>query len=177
MVNCWHSLRIEHDVKGISAPMAVYFPPALFLIAVACALLGVDPPGATSDPGLDESLLLWTIYLSFGWAGIGAGISHTLFARQTAAGIGWQTGDFQYEVGFADLARGLGAIYAVHSASQDAWVAISIVAGGFMVLAGLNHIRGMAKAGNFAPGNSLIVLANFGAPIVALAALVSVGAV
>jgi hypothetical protein len=157
--------------------MAVYFPPALFIAAVVCALLGADPPGAGPDPGLDESLLLWTIYLSFGWAGIGGGLSHTVLARKTAAGIGWQTNDFQYEVGFAGFARGLGAIYAVHSGSDDAWVAISIVAGVFAVLAGVNHIRGMARERNFAPGNSLILLANFGAPIVALVTLLSIGAI
>ena len=57
-----------------------------------------------------------------------------------ARSIGWTTNDFQYEAGFADLARGLAAIYAVHSATEDAWVAVAIAGGVFMALAGLNHV-------------------------------------
>jgi hypothetical protein len=152
-------------------------PPALFVVAIVLSVLGVDPPGAGLDPAFDETLLLWTLYWSFGWSGIGAGISHTFFAKGAARSIGWTTNDFQYEVGFADLARGLAAIYAVHSATEDAWVAVAIAGGVFMTLAGLNHIKGMVRDGNFAPGNSLILLADFGPPIVALVTLRSIAAI
>ena len=157
--------------------MAVYFPPALFVIAIVSALLGVDPPGGGANPGLDERLLLWTIYLSFGWSGIGAGLSHTVFARSTARGIGWETNGFQYEIGFADFATGLGALYAVHSGSAGALVAISIAAGVFRILAGINHIRGIVKDHNLAPGNSLILLVNFGPAIIVAATLFSTGVI
>jgi hypothetical protein len=151
------------------------FPPGLFVAACVLGFLGVDPPGSSTDPGLDEALLLWTLYLSVGWAGIGAGISHTVFARSTARSIGWQTNGFQYEIGFADFATGVAAIYAVHSGTADAWAAVAIAGGLFRVLAGLNHIRGIVKDRNYAPGNSLILIANFGPPIVLLVTLLSTG--
>ena len=47
------------------------------------------------------------------------GVFHTPFAKETAKAIGWETNGFQYEVGFANLAIGLGAIYAVHSGTPD----------------------------------------------------------
>lgn len=157
--------------------MVAYFTPILFLLAIVNSLLGVDPPGSGADPSFSETLLLWTLYLSFGWAGIGAGISHTIFARKTAKAIGWETNGFQYEVGFSDFSRGVAAIYAVHSASEGAWIAVTIAGGLFAVLAGVNHIRGIVKEKNFAPGNTVILLSNFGPPIVALITLSSVGAI
>lgn len=157
--------------------MAGFITPVLFVIAVVCAILGVDPPGSSENPGFDETLLLWTLYLSFGWAGIGAGFAHTIFAKGTAKAIGWETNNFQYEVGFADFSRGLAAIYAVHAASEKAWVAVGIAGGVFAVLAGINHARGMIQDGNFAPGNSVILLSNFGPPIVVLITLLSIGAI
>ncbi|WP_138757430.1 DUF6790 family protein [Modestobacter altitudinis] len=155
--------------------MVSLFPPALFVLACVLGLLGVDPPGKATDPGLDDTLLLWTLYLSIGWAGIGAGLAHTAFARSTAASIGWESNGFQYEVGFADLATGVAAIYAVHAGSEDAWVAIAIAGGLFRVLAGVNHIRGIVKEKNYAPGNSLILVANFGPPVVLLVTLLATG--
>jgi hypothetical protein len=56
---------------------------------------------------------------------------HTVFARQTAASIGWKTNGFQYEVGFANLAVGLAAIYAGSSAQREAWIAASLAGGVF----------------------------------------------
>jgi hypothetical protein len=41
------------------------------------------------------------------------------------------------------------------------------------VLAGINHIRGIIRDKNYAPGNSLILIANFGPPIVMLITLLS----
>lgn len=157
--------------------MVSLIPPALFIVALVLAFLGVDPPGAGTNPDLDETLLLWTLYLSIGWTGIGAGIAHTFLAKSTAESIGWESNDFQYEVGFADFSMGLAAMYAVYVGSQEAWVAVSIVGGVFLTLAGINHIRGMIRDRNFAPGNSLILIADLGPPIVALVTLSSLGAI
>lgn len=161
------SLAIGRDVVSL-------LPPALFIVACILGFLGVDPPGST-DPRLDEALLLWTLYLSIGWSGIGAGLSHTVFARSTAQSIGWQTNDFQYEIGFADFATGVAAIYAVHAGSPTAWAAMAIAGGLFRVLAGVNHIRGIIREKNYAPGNSVILIANFGPAIVLLTTLLSTG--
>jgi hypothetical protein len=155
--------------------MVSLMPPALFVLACVLGFLGADPPGSSTNPGLDESLLLWTLYLSVGWAGVGAGLSHTVFAKSTAASIGWKTNDFQYEVGFADLATGVAAIYAVHAGSPTAWAAVAIAGGLFRLLAGVNHIRGIVRQKNYAPGNSVILIANFGPPLVFLITLLSTG--
>jgi hypothetical protein len=151
------------------------FPPALFVAACVCAFLGIDPPGGGPNPGLDETLLLWTLYLSVGWAGMGAGLAHTVLARHTSKSIGWQTNGFQYEIGFSDLATGVAAFWAVHQGTPDAWAAVAIASGLFRVLAGFNHIVGMVRDKNFAPGNSLILVANFGPPIVFAITLHSLG--
>jgi len=151
------------------------FPPALFVLACVLGFLGVDPPGPSDDPGLDEALLLWTLYLSIGWAGIGAGLAHTVFAERTAASIGWQTNGFQYEIGFADFATGVAAIYAVHAGSEDAWAAVAIAGGLFRVLAGANHVRGIVRERDLAPGNSLILVSDVGPPVVLLVTLLSTG--
>lgn len=157
--------------------MGALLPPGLFLLAVAFAILGLDPPGSSETPPFDETLLLWTLYFSFGWASVGASLFHTAFAKQTAAAIGWETNGFQYEVGFANLAIGLSAIYAVHSGTPDAWVAAGIAGGVFLALAAVNHVRGMVAERNFAPGNSVILVSDLGAPAVVLVTLISTGAI
>jgi hypothetical protein len=157
--------------------MGAFIPPAIFLIAVALALIGVEPPASSSEPPMDEALLLWTLYLSFGWGSVGGSVFHTLFARQTAKSIGWETNGFQYEVGFANLAIGLTSIYAVHSGTPDAWVAAGIAGGTFLVLAGLNHIREIFTDRNYAPGNTAILISDLGAPILVFATLLSTGAI
>ncbi|WP_116451644.1 DUF6790 family protein [Blastococcus litoris] len=155
--------------------MISLFPPALFVLACVLGFLGLDPPGSSTDPGLDESLLLWTLYLSVGWSGVGAGLSHTVFARRTAASIGWETNGFQFEVGFADFATGVAALYAVHAGSSGAWAAVAIAGGLFRLLAGANHVVGMVRDGNYAPGNSVILVADLGPPVVFLVTLLSTG--
>jgi uncharacterized protein DUF6790 len=160
-------------IPVIGRDVVALFPPALFIIACVLGLVGADPPGDSTGSGLAESLLLWTLYLSIGWAGVGAGLSHTVFAKSTAKSIGWETNNFQYEIGFADFSTGVAAIYAVHVGSPTAWAAVAIAGGLFRVLAGINHIRGIIRDKNYAPGNSLILIANFGPPIVMLITLLS----
>ncbi|UJA21554.1 hypothetical protein HJD18_15920 [Thermoleophilia bacterium SCSIO 60948] len=155
--------------------MIAFVPPVVFVVAVVLGLLQVEPPGPRVNPSVDEALLVWVTYLALGWNGVGGAISHTIFAKPTAASIGWPSGGFQYEVGFANLAFGAASIYAVHSGSNEALATAVIGASVFLVLAGINHVRGMARERNFAPGNSVILLSDFGAPAVAIVTLISTG--
>jgi len=157
--------------------MVALLPPVLFVVAVVSALAGMEPPGASDSPPLDERLLLWTLYLSFGWAAVGGSLAHTVFAKRTAKAIGWESNPFQYEVGFSGLARGLASIYAVHSGSEEAWVAVAIAGSIMLLFAGFLHISEMRKERNFNPGNTAILISDFGAPIVVIVTLISVGAV
>ena len=70
---------------------------------------------------------------------------------------------------------GVAAIYAVHAGSPQAWAAVAIAGGLFRALAGVNHLRGIIGKKNYAPGNSLILIANFGPPLVFLVTLPSTG--
>ena len=55
-----------------------------------------------------ERLLAWILLLPIGVTGLWAGVSHVFFPAVAAAHIGWQTSPFQFEVGMADFAIGVG---------------------------------------------------------------------
>jgi hypothetical protein len=104
---------------------------------------------------------------------LASGVMHTVFAKSTAKSIGWQTNGFQYEIGFVSLGLGLAGIIAANSA-EAAWLPIAVAQSVFLVLAGANHVREMVKVKNFAPGNTVILLYDFGLPISYLIALLSI---
>ncbi len=102
---------------------------------------------------------------------------HTVFAKQTAKSIGWETSGFQCEVGFANLAVGLAGIYAASCDASEAWVAASLAGGTFLLLAGLYHVVEIVRERNYAPGNTLILLSDFGVPISLFVLLISTDAI
>lgn len=152
-------------------------PTLVLLLAWAFAILDITPPGADSEVAFDETALRWVLYLALGWTGVVGGLMHTLFARGTARSIGWHTSGFQYEVGFANLGIGLGAIYAAAQDASEAWVAASIAGSVFLLLAAGNHIREMAAERNFAPGNTVILLSDLGTPVSLIALLIATNAI
>lgn len=125
----------------------------------------------------DENALRWMLFLGLGWTILGGAVTHTVFAKGTAKAIGWKTNDFQYEVGFASLGIGLAGIYAWRVSEPTAWVAASIAGGLFLFLAGLNHIREILVDRNYAPGNTFILISDFGVPISLLVLLISTSAI
>ncbi|WP_372447478.1 DUF6790 family protein [Pseudonocardia parietis] len=54
--------------------------------------------------------------------------------------LGWQTNGFQYEIGFASTAIGLGGIYASTQDAPAAWIVAAQAGGLFLLLAAVNHI-------------------------------------
>jgi hypothetical protein len=150
-------------------------PPAFLAISWFCALVGWDAPGTDGSTPFDEQALRWLLFLAVGCTGIGGAIPHTIFAKQTARSIGWQTNGFQYEVGFANLAIGAAGIYASLQDTSQAWVTASLAGGIFLLLAGAYHVVEIVRDRNFAPGNTVILISDFGIPISLLALLAATG--
>jgi len=153
-----------------------YAPPLAFVLSWLFALLGWEAPGTDSATPFDEQALRWILYIALGWTSAVGSLTHTVFARSTAASIGWKTSGFQYEVGFANLAVGLAGIYAGASDRSEAWIAASLAGGTFLLLAGLNHIREIVRERNYAPGSTAILVSDLGVPISLFALLVATGA-
>jgi predicted membrane channel-forming protein YqfA (hemolysin III family) len=152
--------------------MLAYMPPLLFVLAWLFALIGIGAPSTDSGTPLDEQALRWMLFLGLGWAALGAGVTHTIFARQAAEAIGWQTNGFQYEVGFANLAIGLAGVYASNQ-GEGAWIAASIAGGVFLLCAAANHILEIARDRNYAPGSTAILISDIGVPASLLVLLIS----
>lgn len=138
--------------------------PLTLIIAWVLALLNVTAPGAVSGEAFADSAMRWMLFIPGGFMVLASGVMHTVFAKSTAKNIGWQTNGFQYEIGFASFGMGLAGIIAAQSSSA-AWLPVAVALSVFLVLAGLNHVREMITSKNFAPGNTLVLLYDFGLPI------------
>lgn len=152
-------------------------PPAAFALAWILAIAGVTPFGTSPDASFDELALRWMLLIGAGCSVAFSALAHTVFARQTAKGIGWETNGFQYELGFTCLAMGLAAIYASTVDVPPAWVTASIASGLFLLLAGINHVRTVFSEHNHAPGQTVILISDFGIPISLFVLLISTGAI
>jgi len=144
--------------------MGILFLPLTLVAAWVLALLNVSAPGGLADDVFADSAMRWMLFLPGGIMFLVSGVMHTVFAKSTAKNIGWQTNGFQYEIGFVSLGLGLAGIVAGQS-GYEAWWPIALAQSVFLVLAGANHVREMAKERNFAPGNTLVLLYDFGLPL------------
>lgn len=144
--------------------MGIYIVVLTLILAWVFALVGLSAPGQAADATLAVSALHWMFYLPAGWMFVASGVMHTVFAKSTAKNIGWKTNGFQYELGFASLGLGLAGIIAAYKGSGS-WLELTIVITAFLVLAGINHIVEMVKSKNFNPGNTIILIYDFGLPI------------
>lgn len=122
-------------------------PAVLLVIALATAALRHRHGSAA------ERYLSWILLLPIGITGLWAGVAHVLFPATAAAHIGWQVSPFQFEVGMADLAIGVTACIAFW---RDLGFKAAAVCAASIFLLGdaIGHVRQMALAGNFAPGNA-----------------------
>ena len=143
--------------------MGILVMPLTLAIAWVLALFNVSAPGSAGD-GFAINALAWMFYIPAGFMFLASGVMHTFFAKKTAENIGWNTDGFQYELGFVSYGLGLAGILATYTGSGS-WMALSVVISFFLVFAGINHILEMGKNKNFAPGNTLVLLYDFGLPI------------
>lgn len=150
-------------------------PAFTLVLAWVFALTGITAPGAVPDDTTWDSVMRWLLFLPAGCMFIASSVMHTVFAKKTAANIGWQTNGFQYEIGFASLGLGVAGILA-GATVPAAWLPVAAAGAIFLVLAGANHVREMAKDRNFSAGNTTILLYDFGLPISYAVALFSLGA-
>ncbi len=100
-----------------------------------------------------EQLFRWVILLGAGVGSLYAAGMHIFFGPQTAANIGWGTSPFQYEVGVANLGFGLLCVLAFRASHAFRVAAVTGLAC-WLWGAALVHLREMAVAHNFAPGNA-----------------------
>lgn len=144
--------------------MGVLILPLTLVIAWVLAIAGVGAPGQDSAESFAVTALHWMFYLPAGFMFLASGVMHTFFAKKTAANIGWETNGFQYEIGFASYGMGLAGIIAAYT-GPGSWLVLTIASSFFLIFAGINHVKEMAKVKNFKPGNSLVLIYDFGLPI------------
>jgi hypothetical protein len=141
-------------------------PAFLFVAAILIAAATRRPPSAA------ERYLGWILLLAVGGSGLWSGLFHILAPGVSARMIGWEQSPFQFEVGMADLAIGA-------TAAASFWRGLGFKAAAVMTNAifllgdAIGHIRQMAVAGNFAPGNAgTPFFADIIIPVVTIALLI-----
>ena len=144
--------------------MAVIFLPGILLLAWILAILGIEAPGAAAGASFSDNAMRWMMTLPAGGMFVVSGFMHTVFAKQTAKNIGWQSNGFQYEIGFVSLGIGIAGIWAAYL-DQTAWLVLSIVISAFLVGAAGNHLREMFVDRNFSYGNTIVLLYDIGLPV------------
>src|ERR1700761_1266236 len=122
-------------------------PAVLFLLALLIAA------ATRRDGPVAERFLSWILLLPIGVTGLWAGAFHVFLPKTAASLIGWQVSPFQFEVGVADLAIGVTACIAFWRDLEFKAAAVC-AASIFLLGDAVGHVREMAVAGNFAPGNA-----------------------
>ena len=148
--------RVKDNLSGLILP-------ALFVVAWILALTGSIPAGGNESESLSVAAIRWILYM-ISFAFFSSAVMHSVFAKKMAAMIGWTSNGFQYEIAFVSLGLGFGCLYASQHGAE-AWIAVSLPVISFLFLAGVNHVVGMIRDGNFSPGNSLICIYDFGVAI------------
>jgi uncharacterized membrane protein HdeD (DUF308 family) len=161
--------------SGKGALISGFALPALLVVAWACALSGMEAPGGETGESTSTTHLRWILYYT-GFVFIFSSVMHSVFAKKTAASIGWKTNGFQLELAAVSLGIGLGCLYAVFN-EMVAMVAISIPVITFLFLAGVNHVVEIVRKRNYAPNNTLILIWDFGIPLSLVALLLASDAV
>jgi hypothetical protein len=131
--------------------LAIIFP----VIAIAGAAVQLARSRRPRTLGhASEVFLVWLLVV---WAGIGSVLtflSHTLFADQTAKGIGWPIGNpFQTEVAVANLAVGVLGILC-YWIRGDFWLATVIATSVWLGGDAVVHIYHIVVNQNYHPGNA-----------------------
>ena len=144
--------------------MGIFVPALTLVIGWLLAIFHVAAPGAVATDTFADSAMRWALFLPGGCMFLASAFMHTVLAKRTAKEIGWETNGFQYEIGFVSLGLGVAGIIAAQS-TAPAWLPIAVAQSIFLALAGINHIREMITKKNFAPGNTIILIYDFGLPI------------
>ncbi|MEJ0093750.1 MAG: DUF6790 family protein [Methylocella sp.] len=113
-------------------------------------------PRPVSGAMFIEKLLSWFIFFSIGVGYFYNFIVHVFFGRMAAEFIGWADSPFQYEVGVASLGFSVIGFLAAFRGFDLRLAAVT----GFSIFtlgAAAGHVRQMATAHDFAPGNAGVI--------------------
>ncbi len=147
--------------------------PVMFLVAWGYAISGSRAPGAVLGETTAVSDLRWLLFFA-GVVFIFSSVMHSVFAKRTAASIGWQTNGFEREIAFVSLGLGAASLYAVYQ-NMEAMVTICIPIVAFLFLAGVNHVIEIVRRRNYAPNNTLILVWDFGISLSLVVLLIVIG--
>ena len=101
-----------------------------------------------------EVILLYILFFYVGVGGILGAMAHTLWARETAIGIGWQPGSpFQFEIGMANLAFGVLGILCIWQRGKF-WTATGIGVAVLFLGCTYGHVKDIIVHQNYAPYNA-----------------------
>jgi hypothetical protein len=103
--------------------------------------------------GWQENLVANSVTYLVGVVGISAGLGHMFWGPPIARSIGWGPSPFQWEVGGANLGLGIAGVMA-GSFGRAYWLAVIVVAAGFLWVAGVGHIREIIRRRNLAISNA-----------------------
>ena len=104
--------------------MMVLFLPATLVTAWLLAIFGISAPGSFAGEAFADNAIRWMMALPAGGMFVSSSIMHIVFAKQTAANIGWQSNGFQYEVGCCSFGLGAAGIWAAYL-DQSAWFVLA----------------------------------------------------
>ena len=130
-----------------------YFSLIMLFAAVVAAVINTAVTRVTPEGHFWEQLFRWTSFLAAGVVGFFTFAFHVFAPERAAAGIGWQTSPFQYEVGIADLVAGILGILAFWG-SRGFRLAATIGITVWLWGDAVGHARQMVVAHNYAPGNA-----------------------
>lgn len=103
---------------------------------------------------VSKSVMFFWVGIMYTWASV----FHVFIPEFGARTIGWDPSPFQKEVGFYDMVVGLLSLMSFSSMSQSFFKGVSMVAGGFSLLAGINHLYEYLVLGNKSKNNSGMIL-------------------
>ncbi len=106
---------------------------------------------------LVQSLISAHFLICVGLFGIWNFIAHVFMSERVAQSIGWVSNGFQIELGFISLGIGIAGFLGYWFKNGFRWATV-IPYSTFLLGAAGNHIKEMLLAGNFNPGNSIIVI-------------------
>ncbi len=125
------------------------------LVVSAVSLLCRPKP--VSKAAVADKILSDYIFYAVGLMYLYNFVVHTVFAKTSAAFIGWADSPFQYEVGYASLGFGVAAMIA-HGSNFTARLVAILGPSLFLWGAAVGHIHEILKTKNFSPGNAGVVL-------------------
>lgn len=129
----------------------------LCLGLIVSAVSFLRRPGPVSKAAVADKLLADYILYAIGFTNLYNFVVHTVFAKTSAAFIGWANSPFQYEVGYASLGFGVAALVA-HRRNFTARLVAVLGPSLFLWGAAVGHIREILMTRNFSPGNAGVVL-------------------